>query len=423
MDSSATIKIIEWINSELSSFTNWASRLLIDMISIPTVSPKGEGYKEFVDFITDRLREFNANVQVINVPQELVDRELPKEAKGKPRYIILTRIGRKGPILHFNAHYDVVPGGPGWTVTEPFKPIVKNGKVYGRGATDMKGGLTSMLLAQAILSHYTKELPFRIEVALVPDEEIGGKTGTGYLVNFIKPDFVIIGEPSSLKNVWIGHKGAVWAKVKVYGKIAHGSTPWLGINAFELLVKVASITIEELKPKIESRRSAYTYDIEYGERATIMIGGRAEAGEKINQVPGEAYFTIDRRVIPEEDLDFAVNEIIEFYNDLSKRLKSRIDVEIVNKIPAAITEPDNVLVKSLQKTVSLIQGFKPKLTVCMGGLDLHYYTRKFNIPAIAYGPGIASVSHGPDEYVVLDDVFNVAKIYALLGFIITEMVQ
>ncbi len=424
MNPQTIVKLIEWIDTELRGLSNWATRFLIDMIKIPTVSPEGKYYEEFVDMVINRLEDFDLSIGIIYVPQELVDKECPPEAKGNPRRIVLSRIGRRGPIIHFNAHYDVVPGGPGWKVTEPFNPVVKDGKIYGRGASDMKGGLLSMLLSQIIVSRYSKELPFRLEVALVPDEEIGGRTGTGYLVEKISsPDFVVIGEPSSLKSIWIGHKGAVWAKVKVYGKIAHGSTPWLGVNAFEHMVKVAMATMEELKPKIESRKSTYMYDVERGERATIMIGGRAEAGEKVNQVPGTAYFTIDRRVIPEEELDFAVNEIISFYQELAKRFNVRIDVEIINKIPSAITEPESSLVKGIQEAATYVQGFKPKLTVCTGGLDLHYYTNKFKVPTVAYGPGIPGVAHAPDEYVVIDDLFTATKIYALLGFILSRHVS
>ena len=124
MNPQTIVKLIEWIDTELRGLNNWATRFLVDMIKIPTVSPEGKYYEEFVNVVIDRLEDFDLDIEVIRVPQEIVDKECPPEARGNPRRIVLSRVGKKGPIIHFNAHYDVVPGGPGWKVTEPFNPVV-----------------------------------------------------------------------------------------------------------------------------------------------------------------------------------------------------------------------------------------------------------------------------------------------------------
>ena len=130
---------------DVESYRDFAVRFLGEIVSIPTVSPWGEGYEEFARVSKELLESVGVSVEIHRVPQEYVDPRVPPEGRGRARYIVLARIGnRDNVILHFNGHYDVVPGGPGWSVTEPFKPRIVDGKLYGRGTTDMKGGIAAI---------------------------------------------------------------------------------------------------------------------------------------------------------------------------------------------------------------------------------------------------------------------------------------
>ncbi|HIP65276.1 MAG TPA: ArgE/DapE family deacylase [Pyrodictium sp.] len=391
----------------------WAIKILKETISIPTINPPGEHYEEFKDYIVEVLRDIGMDVHVYKVPKDYVSAYYPDYAN-KTRYIVVARVGRGRPVLQFNGHYDVVPPGSGWS-QDPFKPYVDNGKLYGRGAVDMKGGIAATLLAvKTIISLLDEPQNGSLEIALVPDEEIGGKTGTGYLVEHIGvPDYTIIAEPSNANSVWIGHKGALWGFIEVYGKQAHGSTPWHGVNAFEYMARIALDMIKEYASKLDNRRSAYDYGDPRAAKPTINLGGEVVGGAKINIVPGYYAFSFDRRLIVEEKLEEVEKEIGEVVERISAKYERegvKIKLKIVSRLPPALTSPDNVLVKTIIN-IGKNLGLNIKPIICVGGLDLHYYTTKGGV-AVAYGPGPTELAHQANEYVSLEELRTVAKVYA-----------
>ena len=391
----------------------WAIKILKETISIPTINPPGEHYEEFKDYIVEVLRDIGMDVHVYKVPKDYVSTYYPDYAN-KARYIVIARVGKGRPVLQFNGHYDVVPPGNGWS-KDPFKPYVDNGKLYGRGAVDMKGGIAATLLAvKTIISLFDEPQNGSLEIALVPDEEIGGKTGTGYLVERIGvPDYTIIAEPSNADSVWIGHKGALWGFIEVYGKQAHGSTPWHGVNAFEYMARIALDMIREYASKLDNRRSTYDYGDPRAAKPTMNLGGEVVGGAKINIVPGYYAFSFDRRLIVEEKLEEVEKEIGEVVERISAKYERegvKIKLKIVSRLPPALTSPDNILVKTIIN-IGKNLGLNIKPTICVGGLDLHYYTTKGCV-AVAYGPGPTELAHQANEYVSLEELRTVAKVYA-----------
>ncbi|RLE69573.1 MAG: succinyl-diaminopimelate desuccinylase [Thermoprotei archaeon] len=398
----------------LEGYREWALKVLSEMVSIPTVNPPGDKYEEFVEYAERVFRDLNMDVETFQVPKGYVAKHYPDYAE-YPRYVVVGRMGSGKPVVQFNGHYDVVPPGSGWS-RDPFKPLIEGGKLYGRGAVDMKGGIASILLAIKAFTETIESFQGSLEVALVPDEEIGGATGTGYLVEerVSKPDYAVIAEPSGVNSVWIGHKGAFWAFVEIYGRQAHGSTPWKGINAFEYMVRVAQRFMEDYKRLIERKSSYYEYEDPEGAKPTVTIGGEVRGGAKVNIVPGYYAFSIDRRVIPEESLEEVEKEFLEFVEELAREFREvRVKAKVRNKLPPAFTDPNSVLVRRMVEAVSEVTGRKPRLTVCLGGLDMHYYTEK-GISAITYGPGPMDKAHISDEYVSIDELIKASKAYAIL---------
>ncbi len=409
---------LDELTRRVESLEEFSIRFLKEILSIPTVSPSGERYGDFAKRSRELLEEQGVDVEIIEVPQEYVDKVVPEEGRGNPRYIVRASIGDKNNIkLHLNGHYDVVPGGPGWRVTEPFKPVLKDGKIFGRGATDMKGGVASIATALAALAQYQDRLDFGVEAVFVPDEEIGGEAGTGYVVsnNLVRGRYVVIAEPSSLDQVYIGHKGLVWGIVRVKGKSAHASTHWLGVNAFENAVKLASEIFSKLAPSIESRRSSYRFDVPEGAKPTIMFGGLVRGGEKINQVPGEFSFSFDRRLVPEETVDKAWREIEEFIKEASRRLGIDVELSMVQKMEPVVVDPNAKIFNAIEESMLKITGRRPNRIVCIGGLDMRYYVYK-GYETATIGPGILGTAHAPDEYILVSDMINAAKLYTILPF-------
>lgn len=400
------------VDSKIEELKEFTIKTLSDLVSIPTVNPPGNKYAEISEYLADLVKNMGFNVEVLKVPKDFVAKYYPEYAD-YPRYNVIARLKKgKGPTIHFNGHYDVVPAGSGWS-TDPFKPVVREGKMYGRGTTDMKGGIASIILAAKATVESEMEFNGTLELSFTPDEETGGQTGVGYLVEteVVKPDYAVVAEPSGLNNVWIGNKGAVWALIEVFGKQAHGSTPWLGDNAFEKMVKLANKIINELKPKIESKKSKYDFGIPEGAKATINVGGEVKGGAKINIVPGYYAFTVDRRVIPEETAEEAERELIDFVRKAEKEIKGlKANVKVRGKFDPALTDPNTEFVKTVVNVASEVLKEKPRTTVCIGGLDTRYFQSK-GVKAVTYGPGVLGAAHIANEYVEIKDLLTMAKIY------------
>lgn len=390
---------------------NIAVNILLESIKYRTIL--GEDYEEIIQYYADVLSKHGVHVTIHTVPQEYVKKTLHQRYNpDKPRYILISRVGYGDKVLQFNGHYDVVPPGEGWK-TDPFKPAVLDNKIYGRGASDMKGGIATFL---ATLIHFAKREPdIVLEGVLVPDEEIGGATGTGYLVRELgsKPDWVIIAEPSGLDNVWIGHRGLVWFLVKVLGKQAHGSAPWLGDNAFEKMLIYANLFIKKYRDVLSKKRSSFAYDDPNATLPTITPGGVLISPGAVNIVPGEVGFSIDRRLIVEERVNEVVDEFMELAEEISRETGIESKVEVLNASNPAFTPPDSILVKTIEEAIMKTINIKPRLTVCTGGLDLRYYS-DVKVDAVAYGPGVVDIAHKANEYIDIDSIRKGLEVYVSL---------
>ncbi len=396
-------------------------KLLVELVKVPSTSPDGEHYWEAVEIIKEFLEKYSIETSVIRVPEEY-QKKYCRAASDKPRYILTAKVGSGRPWIQLNGHYDVVPGGPGWSKTEPFKPLVEGSIVYGRGTTDMKGGLVAMALSLVKYSIKKEKPPGTLEAVFVPDEEIGGECGTGYYVHQLGqnlPDYVVIAEPSGPNNIWIGHKGGIWMKVIVKGRTAHASTPWMGDNAFIKASKLALWLEENYAKTLRSVKSEYTYDLPEGNTPTAMIGGEAGVPSgKANQVPGEAFFTIDRRLIVEERVIDVERELKETILEAASRLgidRESIVLEVLTKTDPAFVPPGNPLSTALKKAAVLEGLPEPKEIVCIGGLDLRYYSVK-GVTSVAYGPGEGNKAHAPDEYVDYKQILKFSDIYYRLPY-------
>ena len=202
-----------------------------DLIRFPTINPPGEAYQPCAEYIGSRLAKRGFTIEYVRAV------DAPGDCDAYPRINLVARRegSRAGPCVHFNGHIDVVEVGSGWTVP-PFDGLVKDGRVYGRGACDMKGGLASAIIAVEALIDTDPDYPGAIEISATVDEESGGFGGVAYLAErgwFSAPrvDHVIIPEPLNVDRVCIGHRGVWWAEIETKGRMAHGSMPFLGESA------------------------------------------------------------------------------------------------------------------------------------------------------------------------------------------------
>ncbi len=390
----------------------FALEVLRRLISIPTINPPGQNYKKCAEYLGGVLEELGLEVDLVEIPEEFMELYYPYFPlnKGYPRYIVYGKTKKKGrKIVHFNGHYDVVPPGSGWT-RDPFTPYVEGDKLFGRGSTDMKGGIAASIAAiRAILE---KDLDVGIEAVYVPDEEAGG-TGTRYFVHkkVSKPDYVIIAEPSTSSKIIIGHKGLVRGIVRVFGKQAHGSSPWKGVNAFVNASKLVSEFVEKYAEVLKSRITKAPVMEPEARHPTINLGGYAESiSRKDNIVPGEFVFSFDRRTIPEEDVEHVTRELVEIFTSIAERQGVNAEVKILSSVPASLAMQESSLVKVSVSCVEKALGSTPTILMSSGRNDSVFY-RLMGIDTITYGPGVEETAHGPDEYTSIEDLRKTIIVY------------
>ncbi len=375
------------------------------LVAIPTQNPPGEAYPACVDLLTARLRDLGLPPTSIAVPGPDND--------PYPRTCLQSYHGTGERTLYFHGHYDVVPANP-----EQFVPRRVGDRLYGRGASDMKGGLAAMIYAVRALADCGLPQHGRIGLTIVPDEETGGQRGSRYLAEqglFGQGAIgMILPEPTTGSLIWNANRGAITLRVTAHGRHAHVGQHYRGINAFEGMVAAANALLA-LKGEIEEHRTHYRLDSEpdpvAASRSIPMLGGLVAGGSAFNAVPAECSFTIERRINPEEDLE---EERAQLYDVLDNVRRQGVDlsIEVIQLGDAAGSPEDTPLAQTLVRAITDIRGTPPTFEPCPGLLENRWYARQ-GIPAYAYGPGILAVSHGPDEYADLASLPEAAAIYAL----------
>ena len=315
--------------------------------------------------------------------------------------------------VHFNAHYDVVPVSGQWRHGGAFNPAVRKGWIYGRGTADMKGAIASIVFALKALRETGVRPNFNVEVSFTADEETDSTLGTGWVADHgkLRADYAVVGEGGEGDAVCCGHNGVVWLNVHVHGKAAHGSMPEKGVNALEKMAALV-LALDGYKRRL-ARRVFHTPDgcIMH---PTLNLGGVFTSGEggKINTVPAAASFTIDRRVLPIEDVRTAERELTAFLKAAAKKIPAcHITIDKISDNHSCYSQPTHPLFGAMQKSVSRVRRKKANFMVSTGFNDMHFFAQVLKIPTIGYGPGGIDY-HAVDERARVQDLVNAAKIYA-----------
>jgi succinyl-diaminopimelate desuccinylase len=379
--------------------------LLAELVAIPTENPPGANYRTCAELLQTRLRERGLECQHLQ-PAE------PPPNSGQYAEIpasLLATYGRGSGTLYFHGHYDVVPAQS----PEQFQPARKDHFLFGRGSCDMKGGIVAMLYAILALRECGVKLDGRIALALVPDEETGGERGSARLTQQGLLGQAGIGmltaEPTS-GVVWNANRGAITLRAQVLGKSAHVGLQHQGQNAFERMHYVVEQLLA-LKREVEQRKTTCNIGAEQDRNTILMLGGQSGGGTNFNVVPERCWFTIDRRINPEEDLETEKARLLAVLEQC-QRDDIPLQWEILQEGRSAASREDERLGQALARSVQAVTNEPPRFEMCPGLLETRFYAAQ-NIPAFAYGPGLLSVAHGPNEYVDLRKVTDCAAIYAL----------
>jgi succinyl-diaminopimelate desuccinylase len=368
--------------------------LTIRLVQLPTENPPGNE-KAAVPFLKSALSKMGFKTKTVLSP------------KRRWNIIAEKRWGKGGRAFIFNGHLDVVPAGdPSQWNYPPFQGKLYKGRIYGRGASDMKGGIASFLHALSMIHRSKIHLhQGTVILHLVSDEESHGHQGMGCLTQKgeIKGDAALVGEPTDLHPV-IAHKGALWLRISTLGKSAHSGKPHLGVNAIEKMMKlihqIQSIPLEREHPLLG--------------KPTLNVG-TIQGGTKINIVPDHCEIELDRRMLPNEKKEEIVREIKEILDSLrSQDPFFQYQLEEIDFAEPSEVNPEEEIVRMGVEAIREVTGEKLPLRAFSGFTDSRYYINHCHIPTLILGPGDTNQIHTRDESVEVEALVQAAQIYALI---------
>lgn len=390
------------------------------LVRIPTVNPPGDAYTPCAELIGNRLRPRGFVVQYRRGEGTQGDNDR------YPRTNVIARVDGSGPgrCVHFNGHIDVVAPGHGWSV-DPFAGVVKDGRLYGRGTCDMKGGLAAAIVAVEAILDERIPFPGALEISGTVDEETGGFGGVAYLAQqgfFSKPrvDHVIIPEPLQVDRVCLGHRGVWWAEVEMRGRVGHGSMPFLGVSAIRGMGDFLSLVERELYPRLDARETRMPVEPPGARHSTLnwnsIHGGLDEGYEGVPSplVADSCRLVLDRRFLIEEKLDAVKSEVVELLERVKKgRAGLGYTIKDIVVFHPTLAEADAPVVKALDASIAQVLG-RPATHICSPGTyDQKHVARIGHLhDCVAYGPGLLEQAHQPDEYVDIADMVASAKVMA-----------
>ena len=358
--------------------------LLRSLIQIESVNPPGNE-NQIADFIKKFLLKNN-------IHSELVPLEESRSS------VIVKIEGEEERDITFCGHIDTVRvKEEDWT-KPVFEGLIENGKMYGIGASDMKGGVAAILYTAVLLKRRGIVPKKTVQLALTADEEWAYR-GAKNLVDggyFDRTDFLIITEPSNLQ-VSTGEKGELWMRAKFFGKSAHGSTPEVGVNTV--------IPGSEFVMNVTERYEKIFEADPFWGKVSVNIG-QFHGGVQVNIVPNYSEIQLDFRVISEEDKEKVIELVRKTGEEIAKKHKVRFTEEIFNYHSPIFTSSDNPYVKKFLQAAGMKEVIVTKY--CTDGATI---IPEKKMPFIIFGPGDIAQAHQNDEYIELESLYRAVKTF------------
>jgi succinyl-diaminopimelate desuccinylase len=378
------------------------------LVRVPTENPPGRELGRCAGVLRDALDRLGFSAELI---------ELAPTGSLEAPAIVRDTLGSGSQLVYYHGHFDVVPAQS----YSQFEPQRRDGKIIGRGTADMKGGLVSMLYGAAAARELGLLDDRRIVVYLVCDEETGSTAGAGHLraAELIDPEAVamLTAEPTG-GVIWHACRGAITLRVQTTGREAHVGYMHEGVNAFEHMIRIAE-PLTTLSHELLNKRTSFPVERDEAAGSMLVVGGQAGAGAGFNVVPGSAWFSIDRRFNPEEQLDQELSRLTGMIEAAADAAGAHIDIEVLQAQPSGSTDQDHPAAQTLARCIEAVEGASPMFQLCPGVLDTRWYSQ-LGIPAFAYGGGRLDISHGPNEYIDETAMRRCAAVYALFAAQITR---
>ena len=402
---------VDWV----SEHEDRAAELLLSLLSFDTQNPPGRT-DEIVEWVQDRFDDWGLET----------DRVISDAAKPN---LVTTLQGERDETILFNGHLDTVPFNAGRWDRDPLGE--RDGdRIYGRGATDMKGPVASLLLTASAYAATDTTPPFTLQFALVADEETGGPAGTEALLerDVVDPDVCIVAETTSAperRSVTVAERGRLWLTLEATGQAAHGSRPMLGVNAIDRLddaVEDCRDVLENLDLSIDSQmESVIEESVEYYapamgretargmfEQPTTNLG-TFNGGDAVNSVPERAVAELDVRLTPSVDPSAVLSTVTDSLED-----HDRVSLREVSSTAGTYEAADSPVIEPAVEATEQVTGDRVYRRCASGGSDARLF-RNEGIPTVELGLGHGN-AHATDEYTTTDTLVGNAAVYTLLPY-------
>jgi acetylornithine deacetylase len=368
-------------------------RLLCDLVAInsvnPTLVPGGAGEAEIAAAVAAELHAIGADVEVTDV------------APGRPNVVGVLEGREQGPSLMLCAHLDTV-GVQG--MSAPFDPTIRDGRLYGRGAMDMKGGLAAMIGALRTIALSGGLTKGKLILAAVADEEYGS-LGAEALVKTLSADAAVIGEPTGME-IATCHKGFAWVEVTVEGRAAHGSRPGEGRDAILRMGRVLQ-RLEALDRQLQSQPPHPLLGTA-SLHASLINGGR-----ELSTYPDRCLLQMERRTLSHEKAETALAEVAEILAELKREdAEFKGEAHLMFGRPPYEIPSDHQLPRMMEEACR--RAGRPTRSTGMPFWTDAAILGEAGIPTVIFGPGGEGL-HGLEEYVLIEDVLSYREVLVRLA--------
>jgi len=381
---------------------------LIEMIQIPAIGPTndGKGENERAEFIIDFIDDFGFD------SIERHDAEDDRVPAGVRPNIVATKEGKTEKNLIIITHMDIVPEGDldEWD-TDPFDPVFKDGKIYGRGTEDNGQALISSIYSVRALNEAGVEPKYNVKIMIVSDEETGSKYGVSHLLEkgLIKEnDMVVVPDHSEEggKKIEIVEKAGLWVKISVHGKQGHAAFPGQNINANRIMARYQNLVDEELHHEFDQEEELFNPP-----QSTFEPTKRLSNVPNVNTIPGKETQYFDCRVLPSVDLESVKSTFEKAAEQIEDETEAEINVEFVKESDAPERTPeDSEVIQNLKDSIEEVTGIEAGLAGIGGGTVAKSFRRK-GIPTAVWCTN-EGLAHQPNEYAILDNMVKDCKVFA-----------
>ncbi len=401
---------INEICRKIESYRDDMVKTLCDLVRIKAIGPENGGVGEIdrAEYIQSVFESWGFDVERYDARDE--------RAKKGVRPNLVVRLGKGRDRVWIVTHMDVVPEGDlSLWETPPFEPVVKDGRVYGRGSEDNTQPLVSSMFAAKVLKELDVDMKRDLCLAFVSDEETGSKYGIQHLINsgiFRKGDLFVVPDAGTPEGdcIEIAEKSILWLKFLVKGVQAHASMTHLAVNACREAMKFLLELDSVLHSKFDRKNELFLPP-----ESTFEPTKREANVENVNTIPGRDVSYFDCRILPEYSTGEVLKVVEEAVSNFNSKSKAEVKFEVVQREESPPTPRDSEVVKLLEKAIELVSGVKPR-PVGFGGNTCASFFRKAGFEAAVWST-VDGVAHQPNEYAVIDYMVKDAKVFSILPVI------